>query len=71
MKKYLMILPFLITIICAISYNVIGCRVPADGTLDEPFFLVPIGWLFFFIGIIMVLTQFIIYLKRNFFNKIS
>ncbi|WP_455542213.1 DUF3955 domain-containing protein [Intestinibacter sp.] len=71
MKKYLTLFPFLVTIGCAIAYNIIGCRVLADGILDEPFFLVPIGWFFFFIGILTVLIQLIIYLKRRFFPKAS
>lgn len=65
MKRFLTILPFLIAIGCSVAYNIIGCRVLADGTLDEPFFLVPIGCFFFFIGMIVFLTRFILFLKTK------
>ncbi|MGN1033845.1 MAG: DUF3955 domain-containing protein [Intestinibacter sp.] len=69
MKKLLTVLPFCCFAICLITYSVIGSRVLADGTLDEPFFLIPIAWLFFFIGILMVVIQLIFYLKNKFFPK--
>lgn len=65
MKRFLTLLPFLIAIGCSVVYNIIGCRVLADGTLDEPFFLVPIGYFFFFIGIILLLVRFILFLKTK------
>lgn len=53
MKKYIFnLIPFIVTVLCIIAYNVIGSEVLADGTLVEPFYLIPIAWLFFFIGII-------------------
>ncbi|WP_286161397.1 DUF3955 domain-containing protein [Clostridium sp. KNHs214] len=30
----------------------IGAKIAPDGTLIEPFFLIPIGWLFIIIGIV-------------------
>lgn len=69
MKKFLTLIPFCCTAICLISYSVIGSRVLADGTLDEPFFLIPIAWLFFFIGVLMVVVQLIFYLKNKFFPR--
>ena len=65
MKKFLTTLPFLIAIGCAIAYNIIGCRVLPDGTLDEPFFLVPIECFFFFVGIILLVVRFILFLKTK------
>ncbi len=61
MKKYLVsLISIFISIICIISYNIIGSEVLADGTLVEPFFLIPLGWLFFAIGIISGIIVFII-----------
>lgn len=52
MKKYLIsAILVLIGIACFISYNIIGSEVAADGTLIEPFFLIPIGFLAIFLGI--------------------
>jgi len=63
MKKYLIsIVPLAIGILCFILSGVIGSEVLADGTLKEPFFLIPIGYLFLAIGIILGI---IILLKRR------
>lgn len=52
MKKYLIsAILVLIGIACFISYNIIGSEVAADGTLIEPFFLIPIGFLAIFLAI--------------------
>ncbi|MEG1004558.1 MAG: DUF3955 domain-containing protein [Clostridium sp.] len=51
-KNILNLIPFMITIGCIIAFNIIGSKVLSDGTLVEPFYLIPIGYLFFFIGII-------------------
>ena len=53
-KNILNLIPFIATVVCIIVYNFIGSEVLADGTLVEPFYLIPIGWLFLFIGIIGV-----------------
>lgn len=63
MKKYLIsIVPLGIGILCFILSGVIGSEVLSDGTLKEPFFLIPIGYLFLAIGIILGI---IILLKRR------
>ncbi|ATP39949.1 group-specific protein [Solibacillus sp. R5-41] len=56
MKKYLIAsTPILLGVICFIVSTVIGSSVAEDGTLVEPaFFLIPIGFLMFFIGIISI-----------------
>ncbi|MDR4324516.1 DUF3955 domain-containing protein [Bacillus pseudomycoides] len=36
-------------------YSMIGSRVEPDGTLVEPFFLIPLSYLFVFSGIIAIL----------------
>ncbi|MGY3189794.1 hypothetical protein ACVWXS_004525 [Lysinibacillus sp. TE18511] len=44
--------PILLGVICFIAKAIIGSNVAADGTLEEPFFLIPIGFLLFFLGIV-------------------
>ncbi|WP_346938667.1 DUF3955 domain-containing protein [uncultured Clostridium sp.] len=66
MKKYLVpLISIFISIICLIAYNVIGSEVLADGTLVEPFYLIPIAWLFVFIALISGITVFIISCARK------
>lgn len=56
MKKYLLAsTPILIGVICLVIYSIIGSSVAPDGTLEEPFFLIPLSYLFVFIGIISIL----------------
>jgi len=60
MKKY--ILPFIFIVMgigCAVAYGIIGSEIAPDGTLVEPFFLIPMGYLFLFLGIITGLIVFI------------
>lgn len=47
--------PILLGILCIIIYGMIGSRVEPDGTLVEPFFLIPISYLLVFSGIISLL----------------
>ena len=35
---------------CVIAYSVIGSSVAEDGTLVEPFFLIPVAWILFLTG---------------------
>lgn len=37
---------------CGVAYNVIGSYVAPDGTLVEPFALIPLAWLFAFLALI-------------------
>ena len=53
MKKYFVIIPFALSIGCFVLYNSIGAYVAEDGRLVEPFFLIPIGWLFFFLALVL------------------
>lgn len=53
MKKYILsLISFVIGIGCLVAYNIIGAEVAYDGTLIEPFFLIPMSYLFLAIGII-------------------
>jgi hypothetical protein len=45
---------------CAIAFEVIGSSVSDNGTLVEPFFLIPIAWLLFLLGGILAISAFII-----------
>jgi len=52
MKKYaLSFLLLLLGIACMVTYRIIGSEVAPDGTLTEPFGLIPIGYFFLVIGI--------------------
>ncbi len=71
MKKYILsLISFLIGGGCFVGYSIIGSEVAPDGTLVEPFFLIPIGYLFLFIGIIGVLVRVgLNYFKRSKCNQ--
>ncbi|EJS74352.1 DUF3955 domain-containing protein [Bacillus cereus] len=47
--------PIFLGVLCIIMFNIIGSEVKPDGTLVEPFFLIPLAYLFVFIGIIAIL----------------
>lgn len=69
MKRYILnLIPFMITAGCLIGYNIIGSKVLSDGTLVEPFYLIPTAWLFLFIGIIGAIINFVLYLKNKMKN---
>ncbi|PEY38997.1 group-specific protein [Bacillus cereus] len=46
---------FLCLALCLVIYSMIGSRVEPDGTWVEPFFLIPLSYLFVFSGIIAIL----------------
>ena len=57
MKKYkISLLCLLMTVLCIVSFNLIGSKVLEDGTLQEPFFLIPIAYLFLIISIISAIV---------------
>lgn len=54
MKKYLAaLIPIIIGIGCWAAYAIIGSEVAPDGTLQEPFFLIPFGYLFIALGMLL------------------
>ncbi|MGE7948012.1 DUF3955 domain-containing protein [Lysinibacillus sp. NPDC093688] len=57
MKKYILAtLPILIGVLCLFMKGIIGDELLPDGTLVERnFFLIPLSYLFFFSGIILIL----------------
>ncbi|WP_291649319.1 DUF3955 domain-containing protein [Clostridium sp.] len=67
MKKYIISLTsFILSISCIIAFNIIGSDVAPDGTLMEPFFLIPLFYIFLFIGIISLFISFIWNFKKNY-----
>lgn len=64
-KNILSAIPFVIAVICLVAYNIIGSSVAPDGTLIEPFFLIPMAWLFTFIGILGLIIRCAIYLSKK------
>lgn len=66
MKKYLFAaVPFLLWIGCIYAYNAVGSHIAPDGTLVEPFFLIPLGYLFFALGIICTTVTALRFLVRK------
>lgn len=64
-KNILYSTPFLIAIGCLVTFNIIGSEVASDGTLIEPFFLIPTFWLFSFIGILALIFRFMLFLFKK------
>lgn len=57
-KKYLFaILPLFMSVICFLGYRTTSSTITPDGLLIEPgFFLIPVGYLFLFISIIVFIS---------------
>ena len=65
-----MLISALAVAICIIAYNVIGAEVLADGTLVEPFALIPIAYIFAFVFAISLIFKFVfLRQKRKTCNK--
>ncbi len=61
--KYKITITFLVLgILCFLSFRLIGSEIDENGILREPFFLIPIGWLFLFLGLFSFLW--ILYKKK-------
>jgi hypothetical protein len=58
MKRAAIVL-MLSSLACIVAFEVIGSEVNDDGTLVEPFFLIPIAWLLFVTGGILAIATFI------------
>ena len=44
---------------CLVAFSLIGSTVAEDGTLEEPFFLIPIAWLLFLLAGVLAIAIFI------------
>ena len=58
-----MLVSALAAVICFIAYNVIGAKVLPDGTLVEPFALIPIGYIFILVFITSLICNFVLLKK--------
>jgi Na+-transporting NADH:ubiquinone oxidoreductase subunit NqrB len=58
MKRAAIVL-VLSSLACVVAFEIIGSSVNEDGTLVEPFFLIPIAWLLFVTGVILGIATFI------------
>lgn len=59
------VIMLMISSICLFLYNYIGSSIDENGFLIEAFFLIPVGYLFFFIGLTLTLLEVgIIILKK-------
>ena len=59
------IISAILCLVCVVSYNAIGQTILEDGTLSEPFALIPLGYLFAFIAILSFLSFVIIKCKKK------
>lgn len=73
MKKiyYFSLTSFALGVICFLSYAAIGSEIAADGTLIEPFGLIPIGFILLTIGLISTFASsfWFLFHKPNKFDK--
>jgi ABC-type polysaccharide/polyol phosphate export permease len=53
-----------LTIIFILAFNVIGSEVDENGTLQEPFYLIPFSYLTFLLGIIFAIIS-VVMKKKN------
>jgi len=64
-KYYFAVVPFFLGIGCFLAFNIIGSTIDSDGTLIEPFGLIPIGFLFIAISLIFAIIVSAIALFHN------
>ncbi len=55
-KYYFTFASFLAAIVCWMAYGIIGSEIAPDGTLVEPFYLIPFTWLFLLAGLIGIVA---------------
>lgn len=67
--KGIMLVSALAAMTCFIAFNVIGSKVLPDGTLVEPFGLIPIGYIFVLVFIISLICNFVFLKKRKINTK--
>ncbi len=63
-KNFIAIIPLALGFGCLLAYKIIGSEVAPDGTLVEPFGLIPIGYLLILIGLVAGIVLFILSKKK-------
>lgn len=64
--KWVSIAFFLATLVAGVAYQIVGQTIDSQGYLQEPFALIPLSWLFFFLGAITGLIHLLSgYFKRT------
>jgi hypothetical protein len=53
------VIPFSISILCFLGFSFANSYVDTEGFLQEPFFLIPLGFSFLLIGLIMLVINLI------------
>lgn len=70
MKKYIFsLIIFVVGLSFIAAFIIVGSQVLEDGTVIEPFFLLPIGWLFIGISVILSIIIFAISYTRKIINR--
>jgi cytochrome c biogenesis protein CcdA len=72
MKKIIVLLsPFVISLLCAVSYRIIGSEIAADGALIEPFYLIGLSSIFAIIGIFALIISSVLWLYNRKQNNVD
>lgn len=61
-KNILSVTPFVVALICIVAYS---SSVAPNGTLNEPFFLIPLFWFFTLIGTVGLVVRFYVFSSNN------
>lgn len=56
---YIALIPLLLGLGCLVSFLIIGTEMAPDGTIEEPFGLIPMGYFFLSLGTLAVIVLFI------------
>jgi len=65
-KSFLLaVISLLLGLGCWVAYAIIGSEVAENGTLVEPFFLIPLGYLFIAFGLVVGIVLLFMRLKKR------
>lgn len=62
-NNFSIVTPFLLGVACVTLFSTIGSKVLSDGSMSEPFFLIPLAYLFFLFGIAITFVKAIRYIS--------
>lgn len=48
-----------ISFVCFMSFNILPTTIDDNGIIHEPFFLIPMGWLFMFFSVLILGIKFL------------